>query len=122
MKIVVPKAGLAEGQETVRAIHTRETDGLMRAVGGDSLTIRRASHVDVTADLRDVAVAWLRTTGGVALEDPCYRNLYWADLLPVEGPVLGPFHVREDALAAEVAWLDTHHIPVPKAYAVRNQD
>lgn len=28
-----------------------------------------------------------------------------ADLAPVGGPVLGPFKLRSDALAAEVAWL-----------------
>ena len=28
-----------------------------------------------------------------------------ADMSPVEGPVLGPFTLRQDALDAEVAWL-----------------
>lgn len=47
--------------------------------------IRRASHVEPNADGR-----WL------------------ADLAPVGGPVLGPFDLRADALAAEVAWLEVN--------------
>jgi hypothetical protein len=31
-----------------------------------------------------------------------------ADMSPVNGPVLGPFRLREEALAAEVAWLKEH--------------
>jgi hypothetical protein len=31
-----------------------------------------------------------------------------ADLAPVSGPVLGPFKLRETALAAEYAWLQEH--------------
>jgi hypothetical protein len=49
------------------------------------LVIRRGSHVEPTADGR-----WL------------------CDLSPVSGPVLGPFGCRSEALAAEVAWLETH--------------
>jgi len=36
-----------------------------------------------------------------------------ADLTPVGGPVLGPFPLRAEALAAEVAWLEEHGIPAP---------
>ena len=49
------------------------------------LTIERASHVEPTPDGR-----WA------------------ADLCPVGGPVLGPFRLRSEALAAEVAWIQTH--------------
>jgi len=31
-----------------------------------------------------------------------------ADLAPAGGPVLGPFTTRQEALAAEVEWLDAH--------------
>lgn len=51
-------------------------------------SIRRASHVEPTAD------------GG-----------WEADLSPVGGPRLGPFAQRSDALAAELAWLETHWLP-----------
>jgi hypothetical protein len=48
-------------------------------------TIRRASHVEP-----DAAGQW------------------WADLSPVNGPTLGPFVWRSEALAAELAWLEQH--------------
>ena len=44
--------------------------------------IQRGSHVEPTAD-----------------------GKWTADLSPVNGPVLGPFQTRSQALAAEVAWL-----------------
>ena len=40
--------------------------------------------------------------------EPDLRGLWFADLAPVGGPRLGPFHVRSEALAAEQAWLDQH--------------
>ncbi len=49
------------------------------------VTIRRASHVE--------------PAGGMT---------WTADLTPVGGPVLGPFTVRSEAIAAEVAWLRLH--------------
>ena len=49
------------------------------------LDIRRASHVEPTADGR-----------------------WQADLSPVGGPVLGPFVGRSLALAAEQAWLSAN--------------
>lgn len=49
------------------------------------VTIARGSHVEPTVD-----------------------GLWLADLAPVGGPVLGPFPLRSDALAAEVVWLEQH--------------
>lgn len=46
------------------------------------LTISRASHVEPTVDGR-----------------------WTADMAPSHGPVLGPFHTRSQALAAEIDWL-----------------
>ncbi len=54
------------------------------------LTIHRASHVE-----------------------PDAQGRWWADLSPVNGPVLGPFHRRTDALEAEKAWLETHWLARP---------
>ena len=49
------------------------------------LSIRRASHVEPDA------------------------NGQWsADLSPMEGPVLGPFPRRSDALTAERDWIEDH--------------
>ena len=36
-----------------------------------------------------------------------------ANLAPVNGPVLGPFALRQEALDAEVQWLEEHNIPAP---------
>jgi len=49
------------------------------------LAIRRASHVE-----------------------PTDEGLWTADLSAVSGPVLGPFRLRSDALAAEVGWIESH--------------
>lgn len=50
-------------------------------------TVTRASHVEPTADGR-----------------------WTADLAPVGGGVLGPFDLRQEALDAERAWLERHHL------------
>jgi len=49
------------------------------------LAIRRASHVE-----------------------PTDAGQWTADLPEVSGPVLGPFGLRSDALAAEVDWIESH--------------
>jgi len=63
---------------TIRCIYDEAVD--LAALG--TLDIRRASTVEP-----DAAGAW------------------WADLAPVGGPKLGPFHRRSLAVAAEVEWL-----------------
>ncbi|MBL8828164.1 MAG: hypothetical protein JNM18_14385 [Planctomycetaceae bacterium] len=52
-----------------------------------SMTIHRASHVEPDADGR-----------------------WFADLSPSNGPLLGPFARRSDALTAEAAWLSAHRL------------
>ncbi len=58
----------------------------LAALGG--VTISRGSHVEPTPD-----------------------GHWTADMSPVNGPVLGPFEHRSEALAAEVQWLETHWLP-----------
>ncbi len=53
-----------------------------------NLSIRRGSHVEPTSD-----------------------GKWTADMSPVNGPVLGPFAHRSEALEAEVQWLETHWLP-----------
>ena len=65
----------------VRCVYGEELD--LRALG--QVVIRRGSHVEPTADGR-----------------------WTADLAPVNGPLLGPFTTRTEALAAEVQWLHAH--------------
>jgi hypothetical protein len=74
-------------------------DGSVRCVYGEELplsqlgrlNIRRASHVEPTAD-----------------------GEWTADLVPVNGPVLGPYTTRTEALSAEVQWLRDHWL-VPES-------
>jgi len=61
-----------------RCIYGEELD--LREIG--QLTITRASHVEPDRD-----------------------GFWWADMGPVEGPVLGPFKNRTEALQAERGWL-----------------
>ena len=68
----------------VRCVYDEAID--LAALG--SVSIVRASHVEP-----DAAGRWV------------------ADLAPVGGPVLGPFPLRSEALAAESAWLEAHWPP-----------
>jgi hypothetical protein len=63
---------------TIRAVFAEDID--LRELG--RLLITRASHVEPDAQGR-----WV------------------ADLMPVDGPVLGPFDLRSEALEAEQVWL-----------------
>jgi hypothetical protein len=72
--------------------------GGVRAVYSDALrlaflgrfSITRASHVE-----------------------PDVEGLWWADLSPVQGPTLGPFALRSEALAAELQWLSDRLAVLP---------
>ena len=64
---------------TVRCIYDETID--LSALG--TLSISRASHVE-----------------------PDGEGRWFADLRPVDGPVLGPFILRSEALTAERAWLE----------------
>lgn len=58
-------------------------DTLRAFLGSGRPTIRRASHVEPTLDMR------------------------WAvDLSPLGGGTLGPFETHQEALAAEAAWIN----------------
>lgn len=52
--------------------------------------IKRASHVEPT--IKDGKVSW------------------FSDMTPVNGPVLGPFDNREEALKEEVTWLENNYL------------
>ena len=78
MELIIQSGGL------VRCVYDETIE--LAALG--SLEIRRASHVEPTADGR-----------------------WTADLSPVYGPILGPFNYRTEALAAEQAWLAARWLP-----------
>jgi hypothetical protein len=50
--------------------------------------------------------------------EPDASGQWWADLSPVDGPQLGPFHHRTEALGAEHAWLELNWLdPQPTKIA-----
>jgi hypothetical protein len=55
----------------------------------------------------------LTTLGPTAIQrashvEPDDQGLWWTDLRPVQGPVLGPFTLRSEALQAEHCWLESN--------------
>ena len=70
----------------VRCIYGEELD--LREIG--KLQITRASHVEPDRD-----------------------GFWWADMGPVDGPVLGPFRNRTGAMGAEPVWLVCRDISRP---------
>jgi hypothetical protein len=70
-----------------------QSDGVVRCIYGEAIElaslgqvcISRASHVE-----------------------PDENGSWWADLSPVNGPRIGPFHRRTEALDAERNWLEAH--------------
>ncbi len=97
---------------------------------GDVEDIYRNSHVEPTSELSDTAVRdrakWLSESLwkdydqqiGYSVEElrnKLPQNRWWADLTPLpDGPVLGPFDTRDEALAAEIQWLKENHLPAKK--------
>ena len=82
---------LVEPGGAVRCIYSEQVD--LSALGRP--TIRRGSHVEPTEDGR-----------------------WTADLSPIDGPVLGPFDSRSQALQAEVRWLEGHWLSASLACEV----
>lgn len=68
--------------DAVGTVHCIYDETIDLAVLG-TLTISRASHVE-----------------------PDDEGRWFADLRPVDGPVLGPFTIRSEALTAERIWLE----------------
>ena len=61
----------------------------------------------------------LEVFGKLAIErgsyvEPTSDGQWTADLSPVNGPVLGPFRYRSDALNAERQWLEQHWLPTAR--------
>ena len=73
--------------------------------GGDVRTIYAE-----TLDLRFLGRASIRRASHVEPDDD---GQWRADLTPVQGPMLGPFSTRGQALEAEVAWLRANWLLKP---------
>ena len=56
--------------------------------------------------LADFLAAGKTTITRASFVEPDPRGGWSADLAPSGGPILGPFALREEALAAEKAWLE----------------
>jgi hypothetical protein len=75
---------------SVRCIYGEDLD--LRELG--KLQITRASHVEPDRD-----------------------GFWWADMGPVDGPVLGPYGSRSEALGAEREWLTQRVAERPTSHA-----
>lgn len=60
---------------------------------------------DESIDLSSIGQVSIRRGSHV---EPTPNGQWTADLSPVNGPLLGPFATRTDALTAEVTWLRGH--------------
>ena len=66
-----------------------------------------------TIDLAKIGPATIRRGSHV---EPTDSGDWTADLSPVNGPLLGPFKTRSEALAAEVGWLHANWL-VPSSHS-----
>jgi hypothetical protein len=62
----------------------------------------------VYAEALDLSVLGSLTITRASQIEPDTDGQWWSDLAPVQGPRLGPFGRRSEALAAEAAWLAAH--------------
>jgi len=89
---------IIEVDGTIRHIYSDDYAELDLTLG--TVDIKRASHVepvDVSFDNRFPS-----------------ESAWMADMMPVGGPVIGPFSTRAEALEAERAWLLANDIPEVK--------
>jgi hypothetical protein len=61
---------------------------------------------DEALDLREIGKVQITRASHV---EPDRDGFWWADMGPVDGPVLGPYGSRSEALGAERGWLQRHH-------------
>lgn len=92
---------------------------------GPKISTQRSSHVETWGDLNMPARRWLLEHRAVFAdinadrlfeleEDGCdLTTCFWVDLLPVRGPVIGPFEHYDEAIAAEIGYLQEHNLPCP---------
>ena len=63
-----------------------------------------------TDDLCDLITSGRATIARASHVEPAQGGGWTADMTPSGGPVLGPFQLRQQALDAEVAWINAHVI------------
>jgi len=67
-----------------------DADGFVRCIYDEAL------------DLREIGKPQITRASHV---EPDAEGYWWADMGPVDGPVLGPYRSRSEALEAERGWL-----------------
>ncbi len=65
-----------------------------------------ANVVVIYNEAVDLSVLGPTTITRASHVEPDSAGQWWADLGPVSGPRLGPFHLRSQALTAELDWLE----------------
>jgi hypothetical protein len=65
-------------------------DGMARCIYDEALDLRQIGKLQITR---------------ASHVEPDAEGYWWADMGPVDGPVLGPFRSRAEALGAEREWL-----------------
>jgi len=70
-----------------------ETTGAVRCLYGEELDLHLLGRLSIQRG---------------SLVEPSEDGCWTADLSPVDGPILGPFNQRSDALNAERQWLMNH--------------
>lgn len=90
-------------------MYSPEAAELLQGLG--KTTITRVSHVEPYSGLSSVAKTWL--SGSSSAGNQLADTDWFADLTPVNGPVLGPYADNKSALAAELAWLDVNLASIP---------
>ena len=74
------------------------TDGVARCIYDEALDLREIGRLSITR---------------ASHVEPDAEGYWWADMGPVDGPVLGPFRSRTEALGAEREWLAARLQPEP---------
>jgi hypothetical protein len=74
-----------------------QLDGTVHCLYGEQLDLNRLGMLKIARG---------------SLVEPTSDGQWTADLSPVNGPVLGPYRSRREALASEVRWLETHWLPM----------
>jgi hypothetical protein len=99
--------------------HTRHlVDPLSEKIGaavGPKVKTWRSSNVETWSSLSQEARDWFcgSRNWDPNILDKFDRNHFWADMLPVGGPVLGPFPRHNQAIQAEIKWLQQNNLPMP---------
>jgi len=71
-------------------------DGVVRCIYDEALDLRELGKLQITR---------------ASHVEPDAEGYWWADMGPVDGPVLGPYGSRTEALGAERRWLLTNRPP-----------